>query len=281
MASNMLRSTLLKNLRTVRPVPVGTALPARTLTTSPYLLAKSSKPTTPPAGSKKKASLAERPSDVPDSISSPGNTEPVRSTSLPGTGETFEPIVNDMRTSEGPHPVDSSATVDPTHTPTGEASNTTTNTAGTTTKTAEEVPLMVPEEPYQIPDKPDLSKLPSLDIGFDTPRSQTPAQIDSPESEGSSSGTGPSGRTGAKAKPSLSSIEQRRRNFTRFLLLSGLVGSGVGAYVLANKEDDRTAGEEALGAWERFKNNLSELMDVSSRSFCLFRTWCVWWLMTD
>jgi hypothetical protein len=120
-------------------------------------------------------------------------------------------------------------------------------------------PSQIPQEPYQIPDQPDLTKLPSLDFGLEEPAKTAP-KIDAPA--GSEETTG--GRTGAKAKPSLSSIEQRRRNFTRFMLLSGLVGSGIGAYYLATKDDEvMSAEEQALGAWERFKNNFTGLLDVS------------------
>jgi import inner membrane translocase subunit TIM50 len=218
-----------------------------------------------------KKSMAERPSDVPDDIDAPGEAKP-----LP-TEQTFEPIVNDMRTSEGPHVVDSSASLDSTTSTTGKTQESTSSTPPTTatsevpssssSSTTSTPPNQIPEEPYQIPDRPDLTKLPSLDFGLEEPVKEAP-KIESP----SGSQDGPSGsRTGARAKPSLSSIEQRRRNFTRFMLLGGLAGSGVGAYYLATKDDETKFGEaEAIGAWEKFKNNFTGLLDVSCMSRAFF-----------
>jgi hypothetical protein len=205
------------------------------------------------SASKAKNTMGQRPSDVPDSISSPNETK--RGSPLDG----FEPIVNDMRSTEGPHSVNSSTGVE-----------TNINTAGAGAAAAPDLPLadstpastgpsQIPQEPYQIPDQPDLTKLPSLDFGLEEPAKAAP-KIDAPSGSEETAGA----RTGAKAKPSLSSIEQRRRNFTRFMLLSGLVGSGIGAYYLATKDDEAMSAEEqALGAWERFKNNFTGLLDVS------------------
>ncbi|KAG7562868.1 hypothetical protein FFLO_01697 [Filobasidium floriforme] len=193
-----------------------------------------------------KKSMAERPSDVPDDINAPGEAKPLL------TEQTFEPIVNDMRTSEGPHSTSSTP-------PTTATSEVPSSSSSSTTSTP---PNQIPEEPYQIPDRPDLTKLPSLDFGLEEPVKEAP-KIESP----SGSQDGPSGsRTGARAKPSLSSIEQRRRNFTRFMLLGGLAGSGVGAYYLATKDDETKFGEaEAIGAWEKFKNNFTGLLDTFNK----------------
>jgi hypothetical protein len=55
------------------------------------------------------------------------------------------------------------------------------------------------------------------------------------------------------------------------MLLGGLAGSGVGAYYLATKDDETKFGEaEAIGAWEKFKNNFTGLLDVSCTSRAFF-----------
>ena len=227
-------------------------LATRAISTASTMFAKAGSSKTP-SGQKK--TMAERPSDVPDDITAPGE---VKRAPLE---ETFEPVVNDMRNTEGPHTVDSSSGL---QTPSNSnAENTKTEPSAVTPKSTSESTAtpaaQIPEEPFQIPDQPDLSKLPSLDFGLEEPAKVAP-KIESPSgSEDSPSGS----RTGAKAKPSLSSIEQRRRNFTRFMLLSGLLGSGVGAYYLATKDDEAKIGEDGLGAWEKFKNNFTGLLDVS------------------
>ena len=227
-------------------------LATRTIASSSKLSAKAGSSKNSP--SKANNTMGQRPSDVPDSISSPNESK--RGSPLDG----FEPIVNDMRSTEGPHSVNSSTGVEP--------DSKTIRTGATAA--ASDLPLsdstpsstessQIPQEPYQIPDQPDLTKLPSLDFGLEEPAKVSP-KIDAPAGSEETAGA----RTGAKAKPSLSSIEQRRRNFTRFMLLSGLVGSGIGAYYLATKDDEAMSAEEqALGAWERFKNNFTGLLDVS------------------
>lgn len=246
-------------------------LASRAISTSPTLLAKAGSSKTS-SGSKK--SMAERPSDVPDDITAPGEVRraPVE--------ETFEPIVNDMRSTEGPHTVNASSGVTSTS-DSGDKPLETGPSVATPKSSVDPIATpasQIPEEPYQIPDQPDLSKLPSLDFGLDEPAKAAP-KIESPTGSEDSI---PGSRTGAKAKPSLSSIEQRRRNFTRFMLLSGLLGSGIGAYYLATKDDEAKIGEaEALGAWEKFKNNFTGLLDVSLLStMCRLversLTLCIW-----
>jgi len=231
----------------------------RTIASTSKICAKAGSSKVPTG--KAKNTMGQRPSDVPDSISSPGETK--RGSPLDG----FEPIINDMRSTEGPHSVNSSAGVEPNintnSTGAGAAAATDLPFADSTSASTE--PSQIPQEPYQIPEQPDLTKLPSLDFGLDEPVKAAP-KIDAPVGSEETAGA----RTGAKAKPSLSSIEQRRRNFTRFMLLSGLVGGGIGAYYLATKDDEAMSAEEqALGAWERFKNNFTGLLDVS----CIALRW--------
>ncbi len=169
------------------------------------------------------ASPADRPPDVPDSVTAPR--------SAPGAkdGTPFEPIVNDMTSLGGPHRVSGGSAISP-------------DSASEPTE---------PEARF------DPSTLPSLDID---PSASLPAPAPEPSS---SSG----GRTNARAKPSLSSIEQRRRNLARAGMGALLLGGGVGAWYLAQQSPDAVAVElgkegEAKGPYERFRANLSELLDV-------------------
>lgn len=189
----------------------------------------------PPTGAQ--PTPAERPSDVPDSISFEHKPVPAE------VADKFEPIVNDMSktvpedvVAEEPKP--STATTMPLEPPAAEA----------------------------IPDKPDLSSLPSLDID-----PGMPAAIAEPTSS-SGDQTGSKERTGARAKHSMSSIDRRWRTMRRLALAGSLVGGGIGAWYLANK--DEPGMNDAGSAWERFKNNASELTDVRKGVFLVFLRCC-------
>jgi import inner membrane translocase subunit TIM50 len=103
-------------------------------------------------------------------------------------------------------------------------------------------------------DKADLSSLPSLDID-----PSLPASIEEPTTDDKSGGG--KERTGARAKHSMSSIDRRWRTIRRLALAGSLAGGAVGAWYLANK--DEPGMQDPGSAWERFKNNFSELTDVS------------------
>lgn len=119
----------------------------------------------------------------------------------------------------------------------------------------------IPSEPYAIPDRPDFSKLPSLDIDPTLPPS-----IAEPESERQG---GSGGRTGAKSKHSMSSIERRRRALARLMIASTLVGGAATVVYLGSQETpatqkvDTSDANAAVATWKRFKANFSDLTDVS------------------
>jgi hypothetical protein len=183
-------------------------------------------------------SPAERPSDVPDSISFEHKPVPAE------VVDKFEPIVNDMSKTLAEEPVDAppaAPAAAPLEPPT---------------------PAPAPEAASEaIPDKPDLSSLPSLDID-----PSLPVSIAEPTASSSGSDGPNRERTGARAKHSLSSIDRRWRTLRRLALAGSLVGGGVGAWYLANK--DEPGMNDAGSAWERFKNNAAELTDVST--LCAF-----------
>lgn len=168
---------------------------------------------------------AERPSDVPDSISFEHKPVPAE------VVDKFEPIVNDMSKTLPEDVVVEEPKPSPAATP------------------------LEPPAADAIPDKPDLSSLPSLDID-----QSMPAAIAEP-TESSGDQNGGKERTGARAKHSMSSIDRRWRTMRRLALAGSLVGGGIGAWYLANK--DEPGMNDAGSAWERFKNNASELTDVS------------------
>lgn len=173
-------------------------------------------------------SPAERPSDVPDSISFERKTPPVEAV------DQFEPIVNDMSKTA----LEEDVKVD----------------AGA--KEATSAPLEPPAATEDAStDKADLSSLPSLDID-----PSLPASIEEPTADDK---TGGKERTGARAKHSMSSIDRRWRTIRRLALAGSLAGGAVGAWYLANK--DEPGMQDPGSAWERFKNNFSELTDVSTR----------------
>ncbi|GHJ88706.1 hypothetical protein NliqN6_5108 [Naganishia liquefaciens] len=182
----------------------------------------------PPSGAQ--PTPAERPSDVPDSISFEHKPVPAE------VADKFEPIVNDMSKAA------------PEDAPVEEPKATTTTPA----------PLEPPAADA-IPDKPDLSSLPSLDID-----PGMPASIAEPNtSSGGDQNAGGKERTGARAKHSMSSIDRRWRTMRRLALAGSLVGGGIGAWYLANK--DEPGMNDAGSAWERFKNNASELTDYFNK----------------
>jgi hypothetical protein len=175
-------------------------------------------------------SPAERPSDVPDSISFERKAPPVELV------DQFEPIVNDMSKTALEEEVKVDAGV----------------------KEGTSAPLEPPAATEDVStDKADLSSLPSLDID-----PSLPASIEEPTADDK---TGGKERTGARAKHSMSSIDRRWRTIRRLALAGGLAGGAVGAWYLANK--DEPGMQDPGSAWERFKNNFSELTDVSRRGF--------------
>lgn len=181
-------------------------------------------------------SPAERPSDVPDSISFERKTPPVE------VVDQFEPIVNDMS---------KTAAVEEDVAPKVEVGQ----------KVAPSAPLEPPATTEDASaDKADLSSLPSLDID-----PSLPASIEEPTADDRTGGG--KERTGARAKHSMSSIDRRWRTIRRLALAGSLAGGAVGAWYLANK--DEPGMQDPGSAWERFKNNFSELTDVSTWSSVL------------
>ncbi|KAJ9117231.1 hypothetical protein QFC20_000376 [Naganishia adeliensis] len=177
-------------------------------------------------------SPAERPSDVPDSISFERKTPPVE------VVDQFEPIVNDMS---------KTAAVEEDVAPKVEVGQ----------KVAPSAPLEPPATTEDASaDKADLSSLPSLDSD-----PSLPASIEEPTADDKTGGG--KERTGARAKHSMSSIDRRWRTIRRLALAGSLAGGAVGAWYLANK--DEPGMQDPGSAWERFKNNFSELTDYFNK----------------
>ncbi|KAJ9097638.1 hypothetical protein QFC21_004674 [Naganishia friedmannii] len=190
-------------------------------------------------------SPAERPSDVPDSISFEHKPPP------PDVVAKFDSVVNDMSKIdiggvEEPVVAETKKEAVPPVTPVGSS----------------HTPLEPPSSESELPDKPDLSSLPSLDIDPSLP--PTPAALADPSSSDNTSDDGPK-RTGARAKHSMSSIDRRWQTIRRLALAGTVVGGGIGAWYLANKDEQPGAPQDAMGALERFKSNFSDLTDYFNK----------------
>ncbi|WWC90220.1 uncharacterized protein L201_005153 [Kwoniella dendrophila CBS 6074] len=204
-------------------------------------------------------SPAERPPTVPEDIKPSKPFEPV--TSSPNNTATSTP---------------SSSTISGTETASTSSSS---STAQTTSGDIPEVPLTPPEPSTttstattpaveaetEVPTDYSKIKLPSLDID---PEQQFNAIEQPKESEESEENKDKQKRTtGAGKKEYVSSMEKRRKMWIRYGYGALLIGGTAAIFTQGGQNEEPTINDkgEKEGPFDRFKNNVSELLDYFNK----------------